>query len=349
MAVTINDIAKELNVSPSAVSKVLNNRPGIGSELRLKIQDYAEKMGYKPYMATREHGMYNQDLNIIAVIYPQSLGSHLIRKVQDGLDTVLYKSQYYELRFAVDIDADLKTMEKRELFLRRIITIGNLSGIVFAFIQISDKIINFLQKNNIPSVLINTQSNVGKCVYVDDSQTAYNVTNEMIKLGRRRIGLLIPEEMSAVLPNHRLMGYMKALEENKISYDPNLIVYENTYVFKNIIRATKKLVEENSDMDAVIFNSDIQAFAGIKTLKAMNKRIPEDIAVIGFDNMDFDMIVEPSLSSVYQPLKEMGLKGAELLLKAIKEKNFKPEKVKLDTKIIMRKSCLPDFQEEDWL
>lgn len=349
MGITVKDIARELNISPSAVSKALNNKPGIGTDLRLKIQSYAEKMSYKPYIATRKDGMYSEDINIIAIVYPQSIGYHLIRKVQEGIDAVLYKSKFYELRFAVDVDRDLNDMQNRELFLRRVMKTNNLVGVIFAFIDISDKIINFLQKNSIESVLINSHTNFGKCVYIDNVEVAYQVTSKLIKLGRKNIGFMIPDESSSTVWQNRISGYMKALKDNKIRYNPNYIVYENTYTYKNAAIGTANLVRENPEINAIIYSGDIQAFAGIKTLKELNKKIPEEIAVMGFDNMEFDLIIEPSLSSVQQPLMDMGKRGAEILINAIRNKKADPIIEKFDTKIILRKSCLADYEDEQWI
>ena len=348
MAVTIKDIAKELGVSPAAVSKALNSRPGIGLPLKLKIEKTARRLGYAPYLKARQTGMYERSMKYIAVIYARA-GEHLVVDIESGIKDAIKDSGYYELRYTVDIYNDLYDNQRKEVFLDKIIHDNGIVGLISAFLDLSDSTIARLQKSNIPVVLLNNYSDYGQCVLIDNVDASYEATKKLLELGRRKIGLIMPEESSEFIWQDRLEGYKKALKEKKVDYDPYLILYEHTFALKEAGLATKALIDRSPEVDGIIYGSDLQAYGGIKILHEMGKRVPDDIAVLGFDDLPFSRISNPPLSSVRQPMRKMGEMGAKLLLDAIAKKKFPNKVVTLKSELILRKSCLKDIPEEKWI
>lgn len=348
MAVTIKDIAKELGVSPAAVSKALNNRPGIGLPLKIRIEKAARRLNYAPYLRARQTGMYERSMKYIAVIYARA-GEHLVSSIESGIKDALKDTGYYELLYTVDTYNDLYDNQRKEVFIDKVIHDSGVVGLISAFLDLSDSTIARLQKGNIPVVLLNNYSDYGQCVLIDNIESSFEATKRMLELGRRKIGLIMPEESSEFIWQDRLEGYKKALREKKVPYDPYLIVYEHTFSLKDSGLATKTLIDRVSDTDAIIYGSDLQAYGGLKMLKEMGKKVPEDIAVLGFDDMPFSRISDPPLASVRQPMKKMGEMGAKLLLEAVTKKKFPNKVIKLKSEIVLRKSCQKDIPEEKWL
>ena len=348
MAVTIKDIAKELGVSPAAVSKALNNRPGIGLPLKLRIEKAARRLGYAPYLKARQTGMYERSMKYIAVIYARA-GEHLVGEIEVGIKEVIKDSGYYELRYTVDTYNDLYDNQRKEVFLEKVISDNGIVGLISVFLDLSDSTIARLQKSNIPVVLLNNKSDYGQCVLIDNVDASFEVTKKLLELGRKKIGLIMPEESSEFVWQDRLEGYKKALKEYKVAYDPYLIVYEHTFALKDSGLATKALIDRSPEVNAIIYGSDLQAYGGLKILREMEKRVPEDIAVIGFDDLPFSRISDPPLCSVQQPMREMGETGAKLLLEAISKKKFPNKMITLKSELILRKSCQKDIPEEKWL
>lgn len=348
MSVTIRKIAKEVGVSVAAVSKALNNRPGVSLPLKLKIEKVAERLGYSPYVKARKTGMYARGLKYIGVIYARA-GEHLIREIQEGIDSVLKKSGFYEIRYGVNIYGELDDEQRKEIFLEKILEDKSIVGLLSVFLDISDVTIAKLQKEKIPVVLLNNCSDYGQCVFIDNADATYKAVKKLIELGHKNIGLIMPEERTERVWHDRLEGYKKALKEHNIPYNPSLMVYEHSFDLKEAGLATEALLEREPTTTAILYGSDIQAYGGMKMLQEMGVKIPEDIAIVGFDDMAYSRISNPPLASIRQPMKEMGEKGAKLLLESIGKEKFPHKSLKLNAELIIRKSLQKDIPEEKWL
>lgn len=348
MSITIKEIAKELGVSAAAVSKALNNRPGIGLPLKLRIEKRARELGYAPYLKARQTGMYERSLKYLAVIYARA-GEHLVGEIEAGIGEAIKDSGFYELHYTVDVYRDLYDEQRKEIFLDKIISEKGVAGLITAFLNLSSPTIAKLQKNNIPVVLLNNYSDYGQCVVIDNIDASFRVAKKLIESGHKKIGLIMPEEFKELVWEDRLEGYKRALKENRLTYDPYLIIYEHTFDLKEAGLATKVLLEREPSVTAIIYGSDLQAYGGLKMLQELGKNIPDDIAVVGFDDMPFSRISNPPLASVRQPMRKMGQVGARLLLDAISEKKFPNKVITLKSELILRRSCQKDIPEERWL
>jgi len=212
--------------------------------------------------------------------------------------------------------------------------------------DVSDRILNFLYKSSVPTVVLNRYTEIGRCVYIDEMETMYNVTKELISLGRENIGIIIPNNAISYIWEDRMKGYIKALKENNIKYNPNIVIYEDIFTTENMENIISKIIKINPDLNAIIFGNEVQALTGIRILKDLNKKIPDDIDVVSFDKMDFGLIVEPSLSFVEFPLFKMGESGAQLLIDSINNNDFTPKSIKLVPGIVIQKSCLKNYNEK---
>ena len=348
MSVTIKDIAREAGVSPAAVSKALNNRGGVGLLLKRKIEKIALREGYAPYIKARQSGMYAPAFRYIAIVYACA-GEHLIREIQNGIDAVSRDSGFYELRYSVDVYKNLYDEERKAIFIDKLLQDKSISGLMSVFLKLSDATIARLQKNGIAVVSLNNYSDCGKCVFVDNLKSSFEAAKALIKLGRRKIGLIMPEESSEAIWEDRLTGYKKALSKAGIAYDPYLLVYEHTFSLKESAQATKELLKREPGIDAILYGSDAQAYGGMEALKEMGRKIPDDIAVMGFDDLTFSRIIDPPLSSVRQPMFEMGKKAAEMFFEAIKKKDFSHRAIELKSQLILRQSTHKNIPKDELL
>lgn len=344
LEVTIKDIAKELSISIAAASKALNDLPGVSDSLRLKVKRAAETMGYKKYLKSSMVNAYERNLKFIIVLYGR-VGGHIMEQLEAGIDENIRKKGYYELRYLIDVSKELYSEEKKELLLDTILKEKGILGVLACYLKISDVLIAKLYKNKIPVVLLENYTDFGRSVTIDNTKASYRAVNKLIELGHRKIGCIIAQEDIDHVWADRIAGYKKALKDKGIKYDPNLMVYENSVGINEAGLATRELLEKDTQITAILYGSDRQAYGGMSALRELGKRIPEEIAVIGFDDMEFDKIMTPSLSSVRQPIRELGELGINMLFESIEKNDLSHKSVVLDTELMLRSSCLKDYRE----
>ena len=347
MSVTIYDIAREAGVSIGAVSKALNNREGVSEDLRDRIKGIAKRLQYFPYIKSRENGMMAPDVKQIAAIFGRS-GAHLLDEIQQGIDAALIDTGFRELRFTVQIN-DIVQESSKKFILDKIFNDSQICGALFVFLPLTDSDIARFKRTSIHVVQLNNFSNFGQSVSVDDFSAAYDAAKQLIQLGHRVIGFVLPNDVVDQVWRDRLSGYKKAIADHGLDYDGNWIGNESSFVPKEAGIVTNELLINNPNMTAILYGSDIQALGGLKMLREMHLRVPEDVAVMGFDDMQICELVDPPLASVHLPMFEQGKLGTEMLLEAIKSKSFKSEKRVLKSKLVLRRSADLVVSQEPWL
>jgi LacI family transcriptional regulator len=345
--VTISRIAAEAKVSIATVSRALNNSEKVDKNLQLKIVNIAERMGYKRFIKSQLWNESERNMKFIVLIFGR-IGPFLRDEIEQGIDERLRKTGYYEIRYLIDERVEMDSDAKKELFLKNIINEKGISGILCSFIKISDSTIAMLNRHKLPVVLLNNTTEFGKCVSIDNFKAAYDAVCKLSELGRKNIGCIMPHEEIAQVWTDRINGYIKGLKDRGLKYHPDSLVYEDTFDMKQAGLMTRALLEVNPDTDAILYGGDQQAYGGMKMLKELGKKIPDDMAVIGFDDMQTNEILQPSLSSVRQPMFEMGKTGIEMLLKAIDAMDFSHEQVVLESRLMLRGTCLRDYEEKNW-
>lgn len=344
LEVTIKDIARELRISIAAASKALNDLPGVSDSLRIKVKKTAERMGYKKYLKASLVNRYGRNLKFIVVLYGR-IGGNIMEQLEAGIDENIRKRGYYELRYLIDVSKELYSEDKKELFLDTILKEKGVVGVLACFLKLSDVLIAKLYKNKIPVALLENYTDFGRCITIDNVKASYRAVGKLIELGHKKIGCIMAQEDIDHVWADRLEGYKKALKDKEIGYDPTLIVYENSVGINEAGLATKELLGKDPQITAILYGSDRQAYGGISALRELGKRIPEDIAIIGFDDIEFNKILTPSLSSVRQPIKELGELGINMLFESIEKNDFSHKSVVLDTELMLRGSCLKDYKE----
>lgn len=310
--VTIIDIAKALNMSKSTVSRALTGHPNVGTETRQVVLDYAEKSDYQRNM--HAISLITHKSNTIGIIVPEFISSffpQIIMEVQEvatraGYNTVICQSnETYETEVANT----------------RVMLANQVDGLL---ISITRETKNFdhlkvFQRKGIPIVFFNRvcdEMNVPK-VIVDDYDGAFHAVEHLIQKGHKRIAHIAGPQ-SLQISNRRLNGYKAALKKNDIEIDEELIIHYDLNIEKVKIYVNH-LLNLKQRPDAIFAVNDPAAIQCIQAIKKAGLRIPEDVAVVGFSNDYGSALIEPALTTVSQPVKEIGKVATQLLIDQMKK------------------------------
>lgn len=311
---TITDIAKELNVSASTVSRALHDHPGISKQTKKAVLDIAKKMNYQPNLLALS--LLNKKTNIIGIVVPE-ITSHFFSMVISGVQD-LVSSNGYNLMISQSNESfedELKIVNS--LFLSRI------DGFLISPSSNTAQFDHFkmLKNNDIPLVIFDRDCEgveVDK-VLVDDYDGAFQAVDYLIKTGCKRIAHITgPTNLS--ISAHRLNGYLDALRKNNIDIDEELIVQVDGFSPEHGITACQKLLNLKDPPNAVFAINDGVAIGAMFTIQASGYSIPDQISIIGFDDEPYSSYFTPALTSVWQPVYDMGMLSAHILLKNINKR-----------------------------
>jgi DNA-binding LacI/PurR family transcriptional regulator len=214
---------------------------------------------------------------------------------------------------------------------------GMVDGIIIQSTGLHDKAINYLKQGDIPFVVAGRSINAPQASYVDvDNRSgAFKATMHLIQLGRKRIAA-ITGTLDTSVGLDRLEGYRKALMDSRINIDENLIA-EGDFTELGSYYATKRLLVHNPD--AIFVASDTMAAGTIRALREENISIPEDIALVGFDDLPPSRSADPPLTTIRQPIRRFGTTLMETLLDILENGSEPPRKIIFDTELVIRESC----------
>ena len=335
--VTIKDIARELGISPSTVSRALKDHPDISTETKKAVNELAIKLNYQPNIVALS--LRQKKTNTIGIIIPEIV-HFFFSTVISGIDDVAKQAGYNVILAQSNESYQREVSDIKVLFNSRV------DGML---ISVSRETSNFdhiesIISRGMPVVFYDrnyNSPNVSK-VIVDDYNGAKEAVNHLIEQGCKRIAH-IEGAPGLSISTDRLSGYMDALKENKIKIDEGLIQKCPSGSMEDAKQTTKKLLALPSPPDGVFANTDMMAMGAIMAIKEKGLKVPQDVAVVGFSNWSFSELTEPSLSSVDQPGYEMGQEAARLLIRQIEVKDkdvaeYTPETKILKTKLIIRNS-----------
>ncbi len=328
---TIAQIAKEAGVSTTTVSKVLNRLPGVGDQTRARIQELVEQHGYVQNHAARhlrkgQSGLI--DLVIMRLEGGYDLG--IMRGVQDALE----QSGHRLVVFATHEDEKLE-----RLWLRRMLD-QSTDGVLLLLPYERVGIANALLEQQVPFVAIGDRNEpttafptIGSTIWLG----GYTATEYLISLGHRRIAI-ITGPLHLTTSRARLAGYREALERSGIPVDPALIC-EGNYFLGDGYQQTCTLLKLPEPPTAIFAGNDAQATGVYQALYQQDIKIPEAVSVIGFDDVMYTAQMSPPLTTIHQPLVEMGKMATNMLLRLISGFPLDSNHVELSTSLVIRQSC----------
>ena len=309
--ITIYDIAKNLNVSPSTVSRALKDDPTVNKQTKKKVFEKAAQMGYRSNLFAKN--LRQQSTMTIGVMV-NDLNGGVMTSVLSGIERVAYEAGYGIIITDSSQSAEKETANAANLFHRRV------DGLI-VYIPFDENGLDhfkpFVEKQ-IPIIFLDYVSQIAEStsVVIDNVQCGYMATKHLIEQGCRRIAHITSPLLHTIY-SQRYDGYRNALIEHKIRFDEKLLVIAGP-TEEESIEAAKKILALKSLPDGVFVTDDFAAAVVMRHLLDKGIRVPEDIAVVGFNNDTVGKLIKPSLSTVNYPGKEMGEAAARILIKRLK-------------------------------
>jgi LacI family transcriptional regulator len=330
---TITDIAAELSISPSTVSRALRNHPDISEATKAKVRAAAERLDYFP--DTLAQGLKAQRTSTIGIIVPE-IQHHYFSSAISGIEDVTYTAD-----FTIMVCQSNEDYEREKLNLRAMVS-NRVAGLLVSISQTTKDVSHFdvLKRRNIPIVFFDRSHDdiTDTQVVVNDYQGAYDLVCHLIDRGYRRIAHIGgPDNIS--IGRQRRNGYLDALQDHNIPVDPALLV-EGGFGQQDGTRGIDKLLQLQSKPDAEFAVNDPVALGAFIVLKEKGIKIPGEIALAGFSNNPLSSVIEPSLTTVDQGAYAIGKTAAELLIQQIQQghRSERPVTTVQKTKLIVRNS-----------
>lgn len=330
---TLEEIGKLAGVSRSTVSRVINNHPNVSDKVRNRVERIIKETEYSPHLAART--LASQRSYVIGLVIPRSVqaffGDPYFSRLTQG---IAQAANVYDYTFSLFL---LENREVEDRLIPRVTRPGLIDGLVVQSTSADDKVLNRVLNGSIPYVIAGRPLEYTNVTYidVDNVSGAGMAVDHLINLGRTRIGTITGP--MAVSPGvDRKAGYIKSLQQHGLPIDENLIVEGNFTEESGYLGARQILPHKP---DAFFVASDQMAIGVLHAIKEAGLRIPEDIAVVGYDDLAPARYADPQLTTIRQPVLRFGIAAFELLLKFIEGTVTTPQQKILDVELIVRDSC----------
>jgi LacI family transcriptional regulator len=330
---SLKDVARYTGLSISTISRVLSNKSYVKEHTREKVLEAVRLLNYSPNIMAQS--LKKGRSNTIALFIP-SIQNLIYPDLTRGVEDTARKNGYTVILCNTDENVE---MEKSYInTLRPRLT----DGFIIASMMPHSTHIAQLRKENFPLVLaLRAYDESIDAVIIDNKQAAYNAVKYLIERGHRKIAIALGNT-ELTLYSDRFRGYRQALEEKNVPFDENLVMRER-YNIGSFYHLARAMLEKGIIPDSVFATTDARAITIMRAIYDSGYRIPEDISILGFDNVEIASIVEPPLSTVSQPLYEIGVLAAQKLIYQIqyKEKHGVLDNPMIDmveTKLLVRKS-----------
>ncbi len=330
MPVTLKDIAKRAHVTSATVSMVINHKPNISQKTRDKVLAIAHEMNYYPNVIAR--GLAIRKSNSIGVIVPNLASSYVVRILQ-GI-----KSTNKDINYTVQLFDTIGQKETESQLFQRLARERRIDGAIIIDSSCSEKKLKVFNEESVPCILVAQKCDIMDSVFVNNKQGAREAIDFLISKKHRKIACVTCSKKNLPI-KERLDGYKQSLNLNKIPFNDKLIfgVKDDTMadgesVFSKIIKSPYKPTA------VFVPAGDFVAIGIIKMAKRTGLNIPEDLAVVGFDDLPAAEVIEPTLTTVRQPKLEMGDNAIDLIIEKIENPTSTIKHKELLTKLIIRNS-----------
>lgn len=327
---TIKDVAKVAGVSHATVSRVINNSAKVADDKRQRILDAMDRLGYVPNMTARS--LAGGRTKVIGLLVPE-IGNGYTGTIIEGIDAELS---------AHDYDMMLHTTHHRKvkepIYVQSLMQ-GMAEGLLLLLPIDPSAYLEGLRRKKFPYVVIDHQGfdNFSPTVGATNRQGVYDGITYLIELGHRRIGFVSgPDNISCSM--ERLAGYRAALSDHFVPDDDQLIV-PGDHTQLGGYKACVELLDLEKPPSAIFAANDISAFGVIDAARARGMHIPDDISIMGFDDIPQAGRMTPALTTVRQPLFEMGRQAAKMLFAYIEEPEGPTQRLQLSTELVIRGTC----------
>ncbi len=331
---TIKDIARKAGVNHSTVSRVINENPAISDKTKKKVLKIMADLDYRPNLIAR--GLVKSKTNAFALITPD-VNLH-VAPIIKGISDTCRRLNYGLMLFSTDY-----WLEESRSYLE-VVKNWLVDGVLIYNVIYHKEIpanIKELQKEEIPFVFLNKfiGSGMVNAVGINNYSAVELAVDHLVNIGRKRIAV-INGGMMSVDGVERFEGFKKALEKHDIEFDKRL-VGEGNFFYNEAYEEMKRILCLNMEKpDAVFCANDLMAIAAINAIRDRGLKIPEDIAVVGFDDLEAGKYFTPALTTIRLPQQDIGGKAIDLLLKIINDPKRSVEDISLESKLIVRESSI---------
>jgi LacI family transcriptional regulator len=330
MRVTIKDIAKKVGVTPATVSMVINSSPKISQKTKELVNAAIKEMDYHPNYFGRSlvKGKTN-NIAVVASFFASLFALESVRGIEANLRNTQYNLILYSTR---GIEENENEMLRRIFYERRA------DGIIIISLKMEKSLLEEFKKEGIPVVFIEEITEGAPTVKFKNIKGAYMATEYFIKNKRKNIGIIVGD--SGLNAEERLKGYREALKEYGMEYEEKNVVRVTNYNFEEGEKSLKLLLKKSPGIDAIFCAAgDVTAIGVLDAAKATGIKVPQQIAVIGYDDIYISNLTSPSLTTVRQPIARMGMQAFDMLMDIIEEKTpYDSKIISFEPELIIRDS-----------
>ncbi len=332
MNITIGELAKLAGVSKTTVSRVINNKPDVDPVTREKINSLIEQYSFQPNAFAK--AISQKQSNHLGLLIPHKaeyiFSNPFYTEVMRGVSTTVDKQGYYLVMcYAHEVNyMDIYRQKRVDGFV--LLSPGSFHK----------QIIESLNTGNVPFVSTARIAAEPSMTYVDvnNFEGASLLMEHLISLGHRRIAFIGKPTLQS--SQDRLSAYQAALEKAGIPYDPGLALVTDTSSVESGHEYTLRLLQSEQPPTAIFLANDVMAIGAINAAHESGLRVPDDLSIVGFDDIPFSNYTNPPLTTVHQPAYEKGVRAAELLINLLQTQET-PESVMLPVKMVVRRSTAP--------
>ncbi|GHO65190.1 LacI family transcriptional regulator [Ktedonobacter sp. SOSP1-52] len=328
--ITIVDVADEAGVSYATVSRVINNKAHVSPEKRERVLRAMAQLGYVVNMQARSlAGGESRVVGLLVDYLSSSYIDEIIRGIDEALDAENYDLMLYTTH---------RRKTKESAYVTKL-TRGLADGLLLILPRNAAAYLDTLRQRQFPHVIVDYLSNKQNVpsVSATNFRGAYDAMSFLLSLGHQRIGF-ITGTMELGSARDRLDGYHAALKDHGIPADSHLIC-EGDFTQPQGYQYAQELLSLPERPTAIFASNDMMAFGVMEAARERGLRLPEDLSIVGFDDIPQASYVHPALTTIRQPLEEMGRSATHLLLKYIAHPNAEIERIELPTRLIIRESC----------
>lgn len=331
MPLTLEDIAKASGVSRSTVSRVINGDDRVKPETRQKVNEVIGKFNFQPNLAAR--GLAAGHTNVLGLVIPTGVAAIFTDPyfplLIQGVSAACNALEYTVMLWLAEPE-----YERRMIY--QILHNGLLDGVIITSMQMQDPIVQSLYNSKMPFILVGRHPTLDvNYIDVDNYTGALDGTAHLLRQGKKRVAAITGPQ-NTISGYDRYQGYLEALRQRNVPFNAELVA-EGDFSEMSGYACMQKLL--NRKVDAVFAASDAMAYGAMRAIREANLYIPENIAVIGFDDLPPSAHTDPPLTSVRQPVQRMGSLVTETLVDIIRHPNGQTRHIILPTELVIRETC----------
>ncbi len=325
----MKDVASMAGVSTSTVSRVINQTIPVDKQTRSKVLDAIESLNYRPNLLAK--GLRVKSGQLIGLILPE-IRMHAFVQIINSVEEYVVNRGFSLIIGNTHNDPDIEEKLLDNL-LRR-----NVDGIIFSRLSDESRVLNLIKKSRVKVVAIDRELDVKDVPHVilDNYGAGVTAARHLISLGHKKMAC-ITGPLNIKLCRERLAGFSDTIKDEHLQLEDNQI-YEGRFDFDSGFKGAEHLLSQHSDISALWAQNDLMAIGALKALKIHSHLVPEEIALMGMDNLEISRMVSPALTTIMQPFDEMSKKAVEILFS--KENKAGQQRIILKPGLVVRDSTV---------